>query len=248
MVSLVMIWIACLVVAAGATPCKESHHCSECDRESGDCVTDCYTGYYDRRCKSTCSKNCRNNKCVTSGIGSANCTEGCVPGYQGLGCNIPCDSPGGNCTACPGGCDGGYCQLGSSCVSGCVDSYYGTDCGGKVGLHVGLSTAAFGFMTVIFLVVCCKYRHRLGKDSVTNTKDGVCDSVGEKGDAPVVELEWYCEIPLKDIAMQCGSPDGNCGRGSGAGGGADDVYDVADEGKREFAGVVGNIYSKLSHA
>ncbi|XP_048249092.1 multiple epidermal growth factor-like domains protein 6 isoform X1 [Haliotis rufescens] len=245
MVSLAMIWIACLVVATRATPCKETYHCSDCDRESGDCLTECDTGYYDRQCSSTCSKNCRNNKCVTSSYGSDNCTDGCVPGYQGIGCNILCDSPGGNCTVCPGGCDGGYCQLNSSCVSGCVDSYYGSDCGGKVGLHVGLATAAFGIMTVISLVVCCKYRHRLRRDSVTKTKDVVCDSVVEKGDAPVVELEWYSEIPLKDMAMQCGSSNG---RGSAAGGGADDVYDVADVDKRKFAGDFGNIYSKLSHA
>ncbi|XP_071098522.1 multiple epidermal growth factor-like domains protein 11 [Haliotis cracherodii] len=245
MVSLVMIWIAYLVVATGASSCKETYHCPDCNRESGDCLTDCYTGYYGRKCKSTCSKNCRKNTCVISSIGSANCTDGCVQGYHGIGCNIPCDSPGGNCTACPGGCDGGYCQLGSSCVSGCVDSYYGSDCGGKVGLYVRLATAAFGFMTVIFLVVCCKYRHRLRKDSVTKTEDVVCDTVDEKGDASVVELEWYSEIPLKDMAKHCGSSNG---RGSTAGGGADDVYDVADEGNREFAGVVGNIYSKLSHA
>ncbi|XP_048248001.1 uncharacterized protein LOC125377931 isoform X2 [Haliotis rufescens] len=214
MVSLVMIWLACLVVATGAIPCKETHHCSECDRESGDCVTECDTGYYDQQCKSTCSKNCRNNKCLISSHGSANCTKGCVPGYHGIGCNIPCDSPGG----------------------------------GKVRLRVGLATSAFGFMTVISLVVCCKYRHRLRKDSVTKTKDVVCDSVVEKDDAPVVELEWYSEIPLKDTAMTCGSPDGNCGRGSAAGGGADDVYDVVDVDKRKFAGDFGNIYSKLSHA
>ncbi|XP_048249093.1 uncharacterized protein LOC124125854 isoform X2 [Haliotis rufescens] len=211
MVSLAMIWIACLVVATRATPCKETYHCSDCDRESGDCLTECDTGYYDRQCSSTCSKNCRNNKCVTSSYGSDNCTDGCVPGYQGIGCNILCDSPGG----------------------------------GKVGLHVGLATAAFGIMTVISLVVCCKYRHRLRRDSVTKTKDVVCDSVVEKGDAPVVELEWYSEIPLKDMAMQCGSSNG---RGSAAGGGADDVYDVADVDKRKFAGDFGNIYSKLSHA
>ncbi|XP_046547238.1 multiple epidermal growth factor-like domains protein 10 isoform X2 [Haliotis rubra] len=79
-------------------------------------------------CTSVCSKTCRNHSCLLSASGIGDCTDGCVPGYQGPRCSTPCDSPGGNCTACPGGCDGGYCQLGSSCVSGCVDSYYGTDC------------------------------------------------------------------------------------------------------------------------
>ncbi|XP_048248003.1 cell death abnormality protein 1-like isoform X2 [Haliotis rufescens] len=128
MAASLMIWIACLVTATEASPCKDTHHCSDCDGETGYCLTECDTGYWGLSCKSSCSKNCRNNTCVISRHGSANCTDGCVPGYQGINCNIPCDSPGGNCTACPGGCDGGYCQLGSFCVSGCVDSHYGTDC------------------------------------------------------------------------------------------------------------------------
>ncbi|XP_048249109.1 scavenger receptor class F member 1-like [Haliotis rufescens] len=111
-----------------ATQCHDNQHCSDCDSTTGHCITDCEPGYYDKKCMSVCSDNCRNNKCISSKIGSGNCTEGCIPGYQGINCNIPCDSPGGNCTPCPGGCDGGYCQLGSSCVSGCVDSYYGTGC------------------------------------------------------------------------------------------------------------------------
>ncbi|XP_071099048.1 uncharacterized protein [Haliotis cracherodii] len=168
MAASVMMWIACLVIATEAGPCKKTHHCSVCDREPGDCLTECYTGYYGRKCNSTCGKNCRNNTCVTSSHGTANCTEGCVPGYQGLGCNIPCDSPGGDCTACPGGCEGGYCQQGSSCVSECVDSYYGTGCDGRytgtVGLYIALSAAAFGFIVMIVLVVCCKYRQRLRRN------------------------------------------------------------------------------------
>ncbi|XP_046564999.1 platelet endothelial aggregation receptor 1-like [Haliotis rubra] len=48
---------------------------------------------------------------------------------MGTRCNIPCHNPGTQCTVCEGGCDGGYCWLSStSCVSGCVDSYYGLDC------------------------------------------------------------------------------------------------------------------------
>ncbi|XP_046546527.1 multiple epidermal growth factor-like domains protein 6 isoform X3 [Haliotis rubra] len=123
----VILWVVGFVTI-GAVPCHHTQHCSDCDRETGDCLTECDTGYYDPQCNSTCSRNCVNNTCMLSEHASDNCTEGCVPGYSGIGCHIPCDSPGGNCTACPGGCDGGYCQLGSSCVSGCVDSYYGTDC------------------------------------------------------------------------------------------------------------------------
>ncbi|XP_046546530.1 multiple epidermal growth factor-like domains protein 6 isoform X2 [Haliotis rubra] len=117
-----------LTVSTFATWCHDNQHCSECDITTGYCITDCDRGYYDQRCKSVCSKNCRNKTCEMSSNGNDACTEGCVQGYSGTGCNIPCDSPGGSCTACPGGCDGGYCQLGSSCVSGCVDSYYGNDC------------------------------------------------------------------------------------------------------------------------
>ncbi|XP_046546538.1 multiple epidermal growth factor-like domains protein 10 [Haliotis rubra] len=106
--------------------CKDNQHCSDCDG-AGICL-ECTVGYFGRRCDAFCSENCLNKKCTESGNGNVNCTDGCVPGHQGAGCNIPCDSQGGNCTACPGGCDGGYCQLGSSCVSGCVHSYYGTGC------------------------------------------------------------------------------------------------------------------------
>ncbi|XP_071098503.1 scavenger receptor class F member 1-like [Haliotis cracherodii] len=131
MAAVLMIWIAYLMFAIKAGPCKETHHCSDCNSTTGSCLTECDTGYYDQICSSKCSDNCMNHKCVLVGNGFGNCTEGCVPGYQGLGCNIPCDNPRGSCTACPGGCDEGYCQLGSSCVSGCVDSSYGTDCGEK---------------------------------------------------------------------------------------------------------------------
>ncbi|XP_048250908.1 scavenger receptor class F member 1-like [Haliotis rufescens] len=237
------------VCSDASTSCKETYHCSDCDRESGDCVTECDPGYYGRKCNSTCSKNCRNNTCVISSYGSGNCTDGCVPGYQDASCNIPCDSPGGNCTACPGGCDGGYCQLGSSCVSGCVDSYYGTGCdGATVGLAAGVSGAAISFLVMVFVVLCCKYCQRFRQKSVTQTEDVVCDSVDDMDGEPVVELEWYSETPLKDMATPCGSPDGNCGSGGAAGGGADDVYDVADVGRRELAAVFDNIYSKISRA
>ncbi|XP_071115902.1 scavenger receptor class F member 1-like [Haliotis cracherodii] len=119
--------LAYLIISAQGDQCKDNQHCSDCDR-TGRCLTDCDTGYFDQSCSSVCSKKCKNRSCQLSSSGSGACTEGCVPGYQGPGCSIRCVSPGGTCTACPGGCDGGYCQLGSSCVSGCVDSYYGTDC------------------------------------------------------------------------------------------------------------------------
>ncbi|XP_071098507.1 scavenger receptor class F member 1-like [Haliotis cracherodii] len=128
MAALLIMWIVYLIIAIEAGPCEETHHCSDCNNTTGYCLTECDTGYYDQMCSSECSDNCKHRKCVLVSTGFGSCTQGCVPGYQGLGCNIPCDSPGGTCTACPGGCDGGYCQLGSSCVSGCVDSYYGTGC------------------------------------------------------------------------------------------------------------------------
>ncbi|XP_071115854.1 multiple epidermal growth factor-like domains protein 10 [Haliotis cracherodii] len=119
--------MAYLITFSEGDQCKDKQHCSDCDR-TGRCLTDCDTGYFDRKCRSMCNKNCRNRSCQLSSSGSGVCTVGCVPGYQGSGCSIRCGSPGGTCVACPGGCDGGYCQLGSSCVSGCVDFYYGIDC------------------------------------------------------------------------------------------------------------------------
>ncbi|XP_048251554.1 scavenger receptor class F member 1-like isoform X1 [Haliotis rufescens] len=136
MTELIMLFLMSTLVSAQAMnkssvspapPCKENQHCSQCDSTTGYCL-ECTAGYYDTRCSSVCNKNCLKKKCTLSSNGNGNCTDGCVSGYQGTACNIPCDNPGGTCTACPGGCDGGYCQLGSSCMSGCVDSYYGTGC------------------------------------------------------------------------------------------------------------------------
>ncbi|XP_046544290.1 multiple epidermal growth factor-like domains protein 10 [Haliotis rubra] len=124
----VFLSIAFMVIATKAGPCLDNQHCSDCDNTTGHCLTECDTGYFDLKCFSVCDGHCKGYLCNQSADGSGRCTEGCVPGYQGQRCNIPCDSPGGNCTACPGGCDGGYCQLGPSCVSGCVDSYYGNSC------------------------------------------------------------------------------------------------------------------------
>ncbi|XP_067653339.1 scavenger receptor class F member 1-like [Haliotis asinina] len=120
--------IVFMVIATKASPCQDNQHCSDCDFTTGHCLTECYTGYFDLKCFSECDGHCINNLCNQSADGSGRCTKGCEPGYHGQRCNIPCDSPGDNCTVCPGGCDGGYCQLGSSCVSGCVDFYYGTGC------------------------------------------------------------------------------------------------------------------------
>ncbi|XP_046565000.1 platelet endothelial aggregation receptor 1-like [Haliotis rubra] len=78
---------------------------------------------------SECSRGCENQLCELAETGIEYCTDGCVPGYMGTSCKIPCDKPKTQCTVCEGGCDGGYCWLSStSCVSGCVDSYYGLDC------------------------------------------------------------------------------------------------------------------------
>ncbi|XP_046347943.1 multiple epidermal growth factor-like domains protein 10 isoform X2 [Haliotis rufescens] len=128
MAPMTILCVACILMYTRAAKCKEDQHCSKCDSTTGYCNSECEPGYFDQKCSSICNENCRNKKCKLSINGNDNCTEGCVPGYQGPGCGRPCYNPGGGCTACPGGCDGGYCQVGSSCVSGCVDSYYGSGC------------------------------------------------------------------------------------------------------------------------
>ncbi|XP_046545830.1 cell death abnormality protein 1-like [Haliotis rubra] len=130
---LMFLCLVCSLISTQATrstipavSCKDNQHCSDCDGK-GNCL-ECTLGYFGRRCNASCSENCLNKKCTESGNGDVNCTDGCSTGHQGLSCNTPCYRQWGSCTACPGGCDGGYCQLGSSCVSGCIDSYYGSDC------------------------------------------------------------------------------------------------------------------------
>ncbi|XP_067654222.1 scavenger receptor class F member 2-like [Haliotis asinina] len=139
----------CFAVSSIAFSCNQTQHCTRCNN-TGHCITDCDPGYYDYKCTSVCSKNCRNKTCTISNIGSGTCTHGCLPGFQGTSCNIPCDNPGGNCTVCPGGCDGGYCQLASSCVSGCVDGYYGADCnqGGRYSAYSNTAVIALSFFCV----------------------------------------------------------------------------------------------------
>ncbi|XP_071098519.1 cell death abnormality protein 1-like [Haliotis cracherodii] len=171
MVVSLLLWMACIVIATEAGPCMDNQHCSDCNITTGHCLTECDSGYFDQKCLSVCDGYCKYNLCTQSDDGGGRCTEGCIPGYQGRRCNIPCDSPGGNCTACPSGCDGGYCQLGSSCVSGCVDSYFGTDCESgdnvelTISLSTGLATASAVFIVMVVVAWCCSYCQSLMNDS-----------------------------------------------------------------------------------
>ncbi|XP_067653996.1 scavenger receptor class F member 1-like [Haliotis asinina] len=188
------IWITYSVLYTQAGPCLDNQHCFDCDNRTGHCLTDCDTGYFDLKCFSVCDGHCKGNLCYQSVDGSGRCTEGCEPGYQGQRCSIPCDIPGDNCTPCPGGCDGGYCQLGSTCVSGCVDSHYGTDCNSVSGIDVelatslsaGLAAAFLIFLVMVALATCCSYCQRLRTERfqlyVTPTQN--MDVPPEAGDAP----------------------------------------------------------------
>ncbi|XP_067653995.1 delta-like protein C [Haliotis asinina] len=262
--ALAVLWIAGRVIAVGAGPCLDNQHCFDCDNKTGHCLTDCDTGYFDLKCFSVCDGHCKGNLCNQSADGSGRCTEGCEPGYQGQRCSIPCDIPGDNCTACPGGCDGGYCQLGSSCVSGCVDSHYGTDCGnssdGNPKLPVGLSTVTVCFILTVFLVLNWMRRQHRRRSRVTQT-DVVSNNGAEMEAASVDELEWYTDHDTQrtDIVMAHESSglnyrDGGHAAGDvaddvagDAAGEADDVYDVADGSGRQLPTVIDNIYNKLSY-
>ncbi|XP_071085591.1 cell death abnormality protein 1-like [Haliotis cracherodii] len=128
MTSLAIVCLAFIVLIIRATPCRNGQHCRDCDN-NGDCSTQCTRGYFGKKCSSECSIRCKIRLCELTAIGIETCTEGCDPGYTGTSCKIPCGNPGTQCSACEGGCDGGYCILSpTSCVSGCVDSYYGLDC------------------------------------------------------------------------------------------------------------------------
>ncbi|XP_048246411.1 multiple epidermal growth factor-like domains protein 6 [Haliotis rufescens] len=120
--------VALMFLSAQAEKCSEEQHCSNCSSTSGYCITDCFPGYFDLKCKSPCSKNCKKHECSQRGKSIPKCSDGCVPGFYGTQCNIPCPRPRGDCTRCPQGCDGTFCHLTSSCVSGCHDLYYGSNC------------------------------------------------------------------------------------------------------------------------
>ncbi|XP_067659859.1 multiple epidermal growth factor-like domains protein 6 [Haliotis asinina] len=109
--------------------CPDSHHCSECDEQTGLCKTKCHRGYFGPTCQGVCSKTCRYHTCeLVPDKGIGRCTDGCIPGFQGLTCQRPCDTHHTGCTRCTGGCDGEYCQVSGACFSGCRDSYYGAGC------------------------------------------------------------------------------------------------------------------------
>ncbi|XP_067653390.1 uncharacterized protein [Haliotis asinina] len=245
MIVLDFMWIACLLMAVEGGPCLGNQHCSDCDNTTGHCLTTCDTGYFDLKCYSECDGHCIGNLCNQSADGSGRCSKGCEPGYQGQRCNIPCDSPGAGCTACPDGCDGGYCQLNSSCVSGCVDSHYGRDCdsGDAVGLPLGLSMGLFSLMIVV--IVYCIYGQRVRQHKVPKTENPVCPRAAEVDDVSVQELEWYTDIQLTDMTTISESP-GTYTVGVEDAGVEDHIYDVADGGKRQCV-AVGDIYTKLSH-
>ncbi|XP_048247643.1 protein draper-like [Haliotis rufescens] len=129
MAGVVLVTIACLVLSTRADPCRDDQKCSECITASGNCITECDTGYYDPKCKSLCSKNCKLKKCKEQEVsGTEYCTEGCEPGYHGVNCNVGCLVPTENCANCPGGCEEEYCNQGDKCFSGCHDFYFGSDC------------------------------------------------------------------------------------------------------------------------
>ncbi|XP_046552959.1 scavenger receptor class F member 1-like [Haliotis rubra] len=111
-----------------ADKCTEDQHCSNCSSTTQYCSTDCFSGYFGLKCKSRCSKQCINSKCSQTLRGTYSCSDGCVPGFYGTRCNIPCTLPTKRCTKCPQGCDGTFCYLTTSCVSGCHDQYYGFNC------------------------------------------------------------------------------------------------------------------------
>ncbi|XP_071085461.1 scavenger receptor class F member 1-like [Haliotis cracherodii] len=127
-IMLIMINLCFLTfVSTKAARCGEYPHCSVCDLENMTC-SGCDNGYYGSTCGSVCSNGCKNRTCVLTSEGIGRCTDGCVSGFGGPNCKLPCYRPAEICSACPGGCEGGYCQLGSSCVSGCKDGFYGSGC------------------------------------------------------------------------------------------------------------------------
>ncbi|XP_046542521.1 multiple epidermal growth factor-like domains protein 11 [Haliotis rubra] len=128
MIVLLFVVAAVVISHTEAANCQEDQHCSECDWETGHCQTKCHDGYYDLRCSSKCSSQCKNNVCEKTGTGIDRCTEGCKQGFQGSNCKIPCLDPGDTCEQCPRACDGEFCNLGSSCIAGCNNSYYGSHC------------------------------------------------------------------------------------------------------------------------
>ncbi|XP_071098493.1 uncharacterized protein [Haliotis cracherodii] len=258
--------LKCLSVCDGY--CKYNL-CTQSDDGGGRCTEGCIPGYQGRRCNipcdspgncTACPGGCDGGYCQ---LGSS-CVSGCVDSYFGTDCES-------------GGTVGLAVGLSTTAVSIIVLIFLAVYCKCSKHLRrisvtqeehvVRDSVAEMGDAPVYELewYTDTPQTEDVVRDSgaemgdapvyelewytdTPQTEDVVRDSVAEMGDAPVYELEWYTDIPLKDMAMDRESPGGNCGGGGEAGGVEDAVYDVADGGKRERAGVIGNIYSKISHA
>ncbi|XP_071115931.1 multiple epidermal growth factor-like domains protein 10 [Haliotis cracherodii] len=123
----VILVLMSMVVSTQGLGCLEGQHCSEC-RRTGYCKSKCFSGYFGVKCKARCRNSCLNGACESSETGLGRCTEGCASGYHGTYCTRPCARQEATCTKCGSECKEGYCQLASSCVDGCVDRYYGSDC------------------------------------------------------------------------------------------------------------------------
>ncbi|XP_048256003.1 protein draper-like [Haliotis rufescens] len=59
---------------------------------------------------------CNNQQCNIDEVGRTSCVDGCVDGYRGISCRIPCPV---NCQVCE--------RFNGSCIS-CKDTFHGTNC------------------------------------------------------------------------------------------------------------------------
>ncbi|XP_048246356.1 multiple epidermal growth factor-like domains protein 11 [Haliotis rufescens] len=118
-----------MVFCLAAKSCQDNQHCSECNTAYGDCITECHPGYFGSKCKSVCSKNCKQGKCkLLKSAGTGKCTEGCEPGYHGensIYSEEHCLERDVNITnVCTPECH----NESGECIHGCVAGWYGQMC------------------------------------------------------------------------------------------------------------------------
>ncbi|XP_048246964.1 scavenger receptor class F member 1-like [Haliotis rufescens] len=130
-----------------ANECPQCLH-NDCD-STGLCIKGCKTGFADKYCQYVCPETCQQSRCEVGATGAVVCSLGCIDGYHGPWCNIPCADGYKHCSlsqsngssecktnrygnhcqhSCEDTCRGFACDDQGLCLSTCTGGRFGANC------------------------------------------------------------------------------------------------------------------------